>query len=927
MKNAPNFKNNQNIKKIENISKKISQKNKQILELTKDLSELEKKSKNIEQRIIANREDAIIIADNINKSTQIIDSLQFESDNINNKIKNWTASNKEKIKLEEINRKLKAEKNILSINNANNKYNISNNEVINYEKTELESNIESKKISLEKAKKEIENEKIVDITEDNDYKGDNSCTSVDKACSIAKDKAIEGSLIADSGIALFTNTSNNINNINTIFNLTKYINKENENEIKNKKEEIKKAEKIIDKIIHDYLRILNWKEKEKIKDISSLLNIWQEDFIRKTWTENIDIKLIENYLYAIDYMNDSLWSWWFLDYQNMLNEQIDEINNSKWIINFEKLTKNIENITKNQLEININILIKDNNINYYNNRLDKNKKEFIQIKDNKINYDNYNYKDKSTDDLILYLNLLNIHLKNHIAKKEINQIDWIDLKNMDNNFKKIITKDKDPKTIWLALKWLLNKRSHYGEKNKNKYWNVKFFKELTKFLKDNPEQRSIFLQKSEITESNENNDKNKFWLKEWLHECTLLSALLKEIRTIQMESKKNEILELSKELYNEKWQKQLKSAIEKEMEKNWDDCVLNYIKFFQTFDKKAFKNNLFAKDRKKDILSNSEITDMMKGILEYKKSSIKEEIKSIKEKIQNEKDPIKKEELQKNLKKLESNLKKNNKESDNLETFSKTTEQNQKYILNNLERYKKAWMMQSVLDDIKEWKNIKEIEIKVQKAEKLLGIDSKIIWSSKENTISTQNYSFSPETWTISLSENWIEKNITLTPAERLLIDQYKPKNPNEENLILNNIVDFYKTLERIWLSKLWTIKDNLFKSIQNAKWIWFKIDKDYLNENEIKIFLNSILKSVWEDEISPMFTLNNFISVIEQKNKTQIWWNEAIVNTFYWETYLENKLFSKFIPREWTIIWFNRTYFEKSIFTNKTTNEKNTTK
>ncbi len=184
----------------------------------------------------------------------------------------------------------------------------------------------------------------------------------------------------------------------------------------------------------------------------------------------------------------------------------------------------------------------------------------------------------------------------------------------------------------------------------------------------------------------------------------------------------------------------------------------------------------------------------------------------------------------------------------------------------------------------------------------------------KENTISTQNYSFSPETWTISLSENWIEKNITLTPAERLLIDKYKPKNPNEENLILNNIVDFYKTLDRIWLSKLWTIKEDLFKSIKNAKWIWFKIDKDYLNENEIKIFLNSILKSVWEDEISPVFTLNNFISVIEQKNKTQIWWNEAIVNTYYWETYLENKLFSKFVPREWTIIWFNRTNFEKSI-------------
>jgi hypothetical protein len=131
----------------------------------------------------------------------------------------------------------------------------------------------------------------------------------------------------------------------------------------------------------------------------------------------------------------------------------------------------------------------------------------------------------------------------------------------------------------------------------------------------------------------------------------------------------------------------------------------------------------------------------------------------------------------------------------------------------------------------------------------------------------------------------------------------------------LENIVNFYETLDKLWLSKLWTIKEQIFKSIENVIWIGFKIDWDYLNENEVKIFLNAILKSIWEKEISPIFTLNSFLTQIESINKTQIgWWTEAIVNTIYWETYLENKFFEKFVWRNNTIVWFKQSEFENSI-------------
>jgi hypothetical protein len=212
------------------------------------------------------------------------------------------------------------------------------------------------------------------------------------------------------------------------------------------------------------------------------------------------------------------------------------------------------------------------------------------------------------------------------------------------------------------------------------------------------------------------------------------------------------------------------------------------------------------------------------------------------------------------------------------------------------EQYTIKWEEEKIIIKTKEIKN---------KVNEYYEISNNNITKSKSVNISnSNNFNFNSESWIIKVK--WIQESIQLNPLEKTLVEN----NPDT----IENIINFYKTLDKIWLSKLWNIKDSIFKGISNVKWIWFKIDKDYLNENEIKIFLNAILKSVWEEEISLIFTIESFLSKIEMKNKTQLWWWEAMVNTLYEETYIENKFYNNFVNRDSWIFSFNLKKFQKSL-------------
>ena len=255
----------------------------------------------------------------------------------------------------------------------------------------------------------------------------------------------------------------------------------------------------------------------------------------------------------------------------------------------------------------------------------------------------------------------------------------------------------------------------------------------------------------------------------------------------------------------------------------------------------------------------------------------------------------------------------------NIATDIRAISNNSTYVIKKLIDAEKKWLLDNdwkELLGILEWLNyIEKDNIKIKKEQYQFKIkeeqESKIINYEKFNNKENNYYSTKDKNYDNYSSNSWIikitsDKSIQLNPLEKKLVN----KNPDT----LNNIVDFYKTLDKVWLSKFWKIKDRLFTSISNVKWIWFKIDKDYLNENETKIFLNSILKSIWEEEISPIFTLKSFLAKIEIKNKTQLWWWEAVVNTYYEETYIENKFYNKYINRNSWLISFNQAKFEKSL-------------
>lgn len=173
------------------------------------------------------------------------------------------------------------------------------------------------------------------------------------------------------------------------------------------------------------------------------------------------------------------------------------------------------------------------------------------------------------------------------------------------------------------------------------------------------------------------------------------------------------------------------------------------------------------------------------------------------------------------------------------------------------------------------------------------------------NEIPTNEYSYNPNTWIASVMTNsWKKENISLDESEKKLVQN----NPE----ILKNIVDFYKVLDEIWLSELWEIKDSIFTSISNVLWVWFNTKEGYLNTNETKLFLNSILKSVWEKEISLWFSIGTFIEKFKRKNWLQFTWETKDIDSS-WDSKLWKRFRKKFYTR-WSAIWFKNTEFEKTL-------------
>ncbi|NVP17900.1 hypothetical protein HUU51_04240, partial [Candidatus Gracilibacteria bacterium] len=87
---------------------------------------------------------------------------------------------------------------------------------------------------------------------------------------------------------------------------------------------------------------------------------------------------------------------------------------------------------------------------------------------------------------------------------------------------------------------------------------------------------------------------------------------------------------------------------------------------------------------------------------------------------------------------------------------------------------------------------------------------------SSNNKIETNSYSYDTNSGSLQINLPDGTGNISLSPEEKSIVQS----NPEA----LNNIVDFYKTLNELGLGDLWNIKNDIFKAISNSVGIGFNI-------------------------------------------------------------------------------------------------------
>lgn len=151
-----------------------------------------------------------------------------------------------------------------------------------------------------------------------------------------------------------------------------------------------------------------------------------------------------------------------------------------------------------------------------------------------------------------------------------------------------------------------------------------------------------------------------------------------------------------------------------------------------------------------------------------------------------------------------------------------------------------------------------------------------------ENSSNTFSYS-DWTTFTYEQVSSWIYivNNLTINSDEFDTIKRNKDALKNMEN--------FKQTLEDLNLWWLWKYREPIFKAISNKYTVEFNAKDDYLNSNELKIFLNAILKSIWYkwenitnlQDIKTQINVFNKVWVLSWMKDVNIYWNSLIEKSF----------------------------------------------
>ncbi len=212
-------------------------------------------------------------------------------------------------------------------------------------------------------------------------------------------------------------------------------------------------------------------------------------------------------------------------------------------------------------------------------------------------------------------------------------------------------------------------------------------------------------------------------------------------------------------------------------------------------------------------------------------------------------------------------------------------------------------------------KNLDNAIKKFEEEEKKKNEEKKGKNPKEENQSETKNQSLEQKTEYLK-SWDWYSfiykwKTIKITKEEKSLIENNEQA---KENLV--------KTRDILEKTNLWKIQKFIPQIFWVISSIWLQInDWDYLNENEIKLFLSKIIKSIekelkekWVNDLpTESQELNEYIESIKRINKIWAIWTIKEVN-MYWESFIEEIFINKFCNRYSSISNFDPIKFQKSL-------------
>ncbi len=142
---------------------------------------------------------------------------------------------------------------------------------------------------------------------------------------------------------------------------------------------------------------------------------------------------------------------------------------------------------------------------------------------------------------------------------------------------------------------------------------------------------------------------------------------------------------------------------------------------------------------------------------------------------------------------------------------------------------------------------------------------------------------------------SWNKLDLPITPYEAALI--------NWSEKIKENFKKFSETLSELNILNIWKHREWIFKAIAEKNWISFNVNDDFLKETEVKLFLTSLMKSVWkefnnEEKNWNIESIKTKIKSLNNNNDLIKW--EKNTNA-KWESKIEELFRQNFIENDWT--------------------------